>query len=99
MPPPVRCTGGFDLRFVCHAPRRCRVLLGALRDGRTAAPRGRGEIAMSEVKNRAARRAAGMHKADKPKAGQGGSAAAPHLYPDIPAIEEGHEFYPLKAFA
>lgn len=55
---------------------------------------------MAEVMNRAARRAAGIHKLRKPDAKwPRGNAAAPWLYPEIPAIEPGHDFYPLKAFA
>ena len=54
---------------------------------------------MTEVMNRAARRAAGMHKARKPEVKRSRGTAAPHLYPGIPAIEPGHAFCPLKAFA
>lgn len=47
---------------------------------------------MPDTMNRAARRAAKAGKANTAKRN-------PYLYPDIPAIEADHDFYPLKAFA
>jgi hypothetical protein len=55
---------------------------------------------MAEVMNRAARRAAGIHKCKaEARRRRDGEAAASHLYPGIPVIDANHAFYPLKTFA